>query len=70
MRNLKEAIAKNKLKQFVKERENEPPAYKQRFDDTLTRMIKNQPVTQEASIQDSSGSYSDRKTPQHKKKDT
>jgi hypothetical protein len=34
--NLKEAITKNKLKQFVEEREGEPSADKERFDVTLS----------------------------------
>lgn len=68
--NLKEALAKDKLKQFIKEREDSPPADKERFDTTLGLMItgsKEVPVTSPA---DSSGDCSGIQTRRHKKKDT
>ena len=44
--NLKEALERDKLKQFIKEREKEPVADKTRFDAALELMLKTPPATQ------------------------
>lgn len=54
MTTLKEAIAKGKLKQFIKEREKDDAGDQDRFDATLESIAGKPKATQEASSQDDS----------------
>ena len=49
---LKEAIKKGKLKEFIKEREQDKPADAEKFDATLSSMVGKSKATPKASSQD------------------
>lgn len=53
---LKEAIAKGKLKQFIKEHENDPPGDKEKFDKLLEAATRKSSKAQKTSSQDASES--------------